>query len=169
MSADGADDTRAYHAAIAARDACAVMPARKHARPWLQTTPGAHAGTEILRATRRRGRMIRRRWSGCQRRSLVETRMRCFKLPGECVMARDMKRQATGRSIRAAIPNRCTALGTLRTRRVGSVCSREGKAQPQAGSCSRAGAKRHLPVLNKMEGCSLSKIGVLTNDLAIRD
>jgi hypothetical protein len=58
VSADGACDTRASHAAIAARSACAVIPARKNARPWLETTPGAQASNEILSATRRLGRTI---------------------------------------------------------------------------------------------------------------
>ena len=46
-----APSTRACHTAIAARDACAVKPARKNARSWLETTPGAHARDKILRAT----------------------------------------------------------------------------------------------------------------------
>jgi hypothetical protein len=58
---DGAYDTRACRAAIAARDAGAVIPARKNPRPWLETTPGAHARNEILRTTRRFGRTIWRR------------------------------------------------------------------------------------------------------------
>ena len=56
--ADGAYDTRGCHAAIAARGACAVVPARTNARPWLETTPGAQARNEILRLTRRLGRTI---------------------------------------------------------------------------------------------------------------
>ena len=56
----------------AARTACAVIPARKNARPGLEATPGAQARNEILRATRRLGRTIWRRWSGYHRRSLVE-------------------------------------------------------------------------------------------------
>ena len=119
VSADGAYDTRACHAAIAARSACAVIPARKNARPWLETTPGAQAWNEILRATRRLGRTIWRRWSGYHRRSLVETKMRCFKLLGERVMARDFERQVAELQIRAAILNRFTALGTPQTQRVG--------------------------------------------------
>ena len=119
VSADGAYDTRACHAAIAARDACAVIPARKNARPWLETTPGAHARNEILRATRRLGRTIWRRWSGYHRRSLVEPKMHCFKLLGERVMARDVDRQVAELQIRAAILNRFTALGTPQTQRVG--------------------------------------------------
>ena len=56
--ADGAYDTRGCHAAIAARGACAVVPARTNARPWLETTPGAQARNEILRSTHRLGRTI---------------------------------------------------------------------------------------------------------------
>jgi len=37
-----------------------------------------------------------------------------------------------GLQIKAAIPNRFTAPGTPRTRRVGSLCAREGKTRPQA-------------------------------------
>ena len=118
VSADGAYDTRVCHAAIAARGAYAVIPARKNARPWQENTPGAQARNEILRATRRLGRTIWRRWSGYHRRSLVETKMRCFKLLGERVMARDFDRQVAELQIRAAILNRFTALGTPQTQRV---------------------------------------------------
>lgn len=57
ISADGAYDydTRGCHGAIAARSACAVIPARKNARPWLEKTPGAEARNEIFRAARRLG------------------------------------------------------------------------------------------------------------------
>ena len=119
ITADGAYDTRGCHAAIAARDACAVIPARKNARPWLETTPCAQARNDILRATRRLGRTIWRRWSGYHRRSLIEAKMRCFKLLGERVMARDFDRQVAELQIRAAILNRFTGLGTPQTQRVG--------------------------------------------------
>ena len=141
VTADGAYDTRACHAAIAARSACAVMPARKNAllrlgpmrfgvscaviparknaRPWLENTPGAQARNETVRSGRRLGRAISRCWSGYHRRSLVETKMRCFKLLGERVMARDFDRQVAELQIRAAILNRFTALGTPQTQRVG--------------------------------------------------
>ena len=119
VTADGAYDTRACHAAIAARSACAVIPARKNARPWLENTPGAKARNETVRSSRRLGRAIWRCWSGYHRRSLVETKMRCFKLLGERVMARDFDRQVAELQIRAAILNRFTALGTPQTQRVG--------------------------------------------------
>jgi len=54
---------------------------------------------------------IWKKWSGYHRRSLVETKMRCFKLLGECVMARDFDRQVAELQVRAAILNRFTQLG----------------------------------------------------------
>jgi len=49
------------------------------------------------------------------RRSLEETKMRCFKLLGERVMARDFDRQVAELQVRAAILNRFTRLGTPMT------------------------------------------------------
>ncbi len=56
VTADGAYDTRACHAAIAARQACAVIPVRRNGRPWKETTPGAGARNGTLRTTRYLGR-----------------------------------------------------------------------------------------------------------------
>ena len=47
------------------------------------------------------------KWSGYHQRSLVETKMRCFKLLGERVMARDFDRQVT-----SCLLIRFTHLGT---------------------------------------------------------
>ncbi len=115
VTADGAYDTRACHAAIAARDATAVIPTRRNGRPWKETTPGAQARNEILRASRRLGRAIWKKWSGYHQRSLVETKMRCLKLLGERLMARTSDRQTAELQIRAALLNRFTALGTPET------------------------------------------------------
>jgi hypothetical protein len=119
VSADGAYDTRGCHAAVAARSACAVIPVRKNARQWLENTPGTQARNETIRATRRLGRQVWRKWSGCHRRCLVETKMRCFRRLGVRVMARDFDRQVAELQIRGAIPNRFTALATPQTQRVG--------------------------------------------------
>ena len=93
VSGDGAYDTQACHDAIALRGAQAVIPTRKNAQPWKARRPGAAARNEIVRATRRLGHAIWKQWSGYHRRSLVETKMRCFKLLGERVMARTFERQ----------------------------------------------------------------------------
>ena len=85
VTADGAHDTRPCHAAIAAiaaREARAVIPTRRHGRPWQETTPGAQARHEIPGATRRLGRSIRRFRSGSHRRRRSEPKTRCLKLLG---------------------------------------------------------------------------------------
>ena len=118
VTADGAYDTRVCHAAIAARQATAVIPTRRNGRPWKETTPGAQARNDILRTSRRFGRAIWRNWSGYHRRSLIEAKMRCMKLLGERLMSRTSSRQTAELQIRAALLNRFTALGTPETRRV---------------------------------------------------
>jgi hypothetical protein len=108
------------HEAIALRQAQPIIPVRKNARrPLKENLPGASARNEILRTTQRLGRAIWKRWSGNHRRSLVETKMRCEKLMGERVMARDFDRQLPELQVRAAILNRFTQLGTPEKVRVG--------------------------------------------------
>jgi hypothetical protein len=118
VSGDGAYDTKGCHEAIALRQAEAVIPTRKNAKPWQENRPGAQVRNQILLSTRRLGRTIWKKWSGYHRRSLVETRMRCFKLLGERVMARDFDRQVAELQVRAAILNRFTHLGTPTTVRM---------------------------------------------------
>ena len=89
VTADGAFDTRKCHDAIAARGAAAIIPPHRNAKLWKPDTPGAIARDEALRASKRFGRMIWRRWSGYRRRSRVETKMHCVKLLGQRLMARD--------------------------------------------------------------------------------
>lgn len=118
VSEDGAYDTKACHEAIAQRQAAAIIPTRKNAKPWKDTLAGVLARNEILRTTRRLGRARWKRWSGYHRRSLVETKMGCFKRLGERVMARDFDRPVAELQVRAAILNRFTTLGTPKTVRV---------------------------------------------------
>jgi hypothetical protein len=77
VSADSAYDTKGCHETIALRQADAIIPIRKNAKPWKINRLGAAARNEILRATRRLGRTIWKKWSGYHRRSLVEIKMRC--------------------------------------------------------------------------------------------
>lgn len=112
MTGDGAYDTKACHAAIAAKGATAIIPTRKNARLWKKYPPGAESRNEILRATQRLGRAIWKKWSDYHRRSLVETKMRCLKLLGERIMSRDFDRQVAELQVRAALLNRFTQLGT---------------------------------------------------------
>jgi len=111
VTADGACDTRKCHEAIAARDAAAVIPPRKNAKPWKPTSPGAVARNEALRATKYLGPALWRRWSGYHRRSRVESKMNCIKLLGQALMARDFDRQVAELQVRIAVLNGYTALG----------------------------------------------------------
>jgi len=52
VTTDGANDTRKFHEAIAARDAAALIPQRKNARPLTTTSPGAIALYGARRATK---------------------------------------------------------------------------------------------------------------------
>ncbi|WP_439142634.1 IS5 family transposase [Pseudooctadecabacter sp.] len=119
VTGDGAYDTRKCHDAIAARDAHAVIPPRKNAKPWKPTSPGAIARNEAVNASRYLGRALWRRWSGYHRRSRVETKMHCVKLLGQSLMARDFDRQVAEIQIRVAVLNRYTALGIPVTEPVG--------------------------------------------------
>jgi hypothetical protein len=119
VTADGAYDTRRCHDVIAARNAHAVIPPRKNARPWKPTSAGAMARNEAVNASRYLGRAIWRRWSGYHRRSPVETKMHCVKLLGQSLMARDFDRQVAEIQVRVAVLNKYTALGIPVTEVVG--------------------------------------------------
>ena len=111
VSGDGAYDTKACHAAIARRGAQAIIPPRKNAQPWKTKLVGAAMRNEALVACHRLGRGIWKKWSGYHRRSLVETKMHCFKRLGERVMARTFERQVVELQVRVALLNRFTQLG----------------------------------------------------------
>lgn len=119
VTADRAYDTRKCHDAIAARDAQAVIPPHKNAKPWKPNSAGAIARNEAVNASRYLGRAIWRRWSGYRRRSRIETKMHCMKLLGQSLMARDFDRQVAEIQIRVAVLNKYTALGIPVTEVVG--------------------------------------------------
>ena len=111
VTADGAYDTRGCRDAITNRGADAVIPPRRNAKPWKKDSPGVGARNEALRAIKRLGRTIWRRWRGYHRRSRAETKMNCTKLLGQKLMARDFDRQTAELQVRIATLNRFTALG----------------------------------------------------------
>ncbi|MFS0851939.1 IS5 family transposase [Novosphingobium panipatense] len=118
VSGDGAYDTRKCHGAIAGRNAEAIIPVRRNGRSWTKEGPGVEARNEALRATRRFGRAIWKNWSGYHRRSLVETKMSCFKRLGQRVTARTFDRQINELKIRAKVLNQFSKAGTPITVRV---------------------------------------------------
>jgi hypothetical protein len=80
VTTDGAYDTRLCHAAIADRGAAAIIPPRRNGQFWKGNAPGNQASNESLRSVKYLGRTLWKKWSGYHRRSLVETKMHCFKL-----------------------------------------------------------------------------------------
>lgn len=112
VGGDGAYDTKKCRAAIAARGADAVIPVRRNGQPWIKDGPGVDTRNETLRAMKRLGRKIWKKWSGYHRRSLIETKMHCFKLLGERVASRTFDRQITELKVRAAVLNRFSQIGT---------------------------------------------------------
>ena len=78
---------------IAQRAAAAVIPPRKNGKPWKEQTAETTIRNDALRSCCRLGRAISKRWTDYHRRSLVEAKMRCFKLLSERVMSHDFERQ----------------------------------------------------------------------------
>ena len=113
FTGDGAYDTQDMHKACHNRGAIPIIPSRKGARRH-KGLAFAHRN-EVVKACKRLGRVIWKRWSGYHRRSLVETKMNCFKRLGEKVMARTFERQVAELNVRASILNRFTELGTPET------------------------------------------------------
>ena len=112
VSGDGAYDTKACHEAIAQRAAQAIIPPRKNAQFWKEgSCVGAKVRNEAVKACQRFGRGLWKKWSGYHRRSLVETKMHCFKRLGERVMARTFERQVVELQVRVALLNRFTQMG----------------------------------------------------------
>ena len=70
--------------------------------------------------------------SGVATRSLVETKMNCFKLLADHVHSRDFDRQVAELQTCAEILNRFTTLGTPQTVRIGSVRLGIGAVRPAA-------------------------------------
>ena len=108
---DGAYDTKQCRQVIADRQAHAVIPPRKNAKPWKDTKSSSLARNELLRTVKRLGRTLWKKWSGYHRRSLVETKMDCIKLLGDKLMARSFPSQVNEIHARVAVLNRFTELG----------------------------------------------------------
>ena len=111
ISGDGAYDTRGVCGASATREAALVVPPRRNGKPWKARASGAAERNESLRAIKRLGRRLRKRWSGYHRRSLAETAMPRLKRPGERLSARDPARRVAEVQIRCAILNTFNAPG----------------------------------------------------------
>jgi hypothetical protein len=119
IGGDGAYDTKACHARIAAHGAVPSIPPREGATPWPASTPGAAWRNAAIDAIATRGRREWKRASGYHRRSLAETLMYRLKiLTASCLWAREIGSQATEVSIRAGVLNRMAALARPQSVRI---------------------------------------------------
>ena len=112
---DGAYDTKQCRQVIADRQAHAVIPPRKNAKPWKDTKTSSLERNELLRTVKRLGRTIWKNWSGYHRRSLIETKMHCIKLLGDKLSARSFDSQVNEIHARVAVLNKFTDLGRPHT------------------------------------------------------
>ena len=112
---DGAYDTKRCRQVIADRQAHAVIPPRKNARPWKDTKSHSQERNELLRTVKRLGRTLWKKWSGYHRRSLVETKMHCIKLLGDKLSAKNFNNQVNEIHARVAVLNKFTELGQPHT------------------------------------------------------
>ena len=115
VTGDGAYDTKECHHAIAQRGARAIIPPRKNARQWKGQHKGDAVRNAASKACRDIGHKLWKQQSHYHRRSLVETKMHCFKRLGERLTARTFERQTTEVHICVAILNRFTRMGRPHT------------------------------------------------------
>ncbi|WP_270405977.1 transposase, partial [Acinetobacter guillouiae] len=113
----GAYDTKQCRQVIADRQAHAVIPPRKNAKPWKDTKSSSLERNELLRTIIRLGRTLWKKWSGYDRRSLVETKMHCIKLLGDKLSARSFDSQVNEIHARVA----CSIRGALHFK---SLCNK---------------------------------------------
>ncbi len=112
---DGAYDTKCCRKIILDRDAHAVIPPRKNAKPWKDQTLRSMQRNELLKTVKCLGRSLWKKWSGYHRRSLVETKMHCIKLLGDKLTSRSFPSQVNEIHARVAVLNRFTELGRPHT------------------------------------------------------
>ncbi|HBM1759867.1 TPA: IS5 family transposase, partial [Acinetobacter baumannii] len=113
---DGAYDTKQCRKVIVDRQAQAVIPPRKNAKPWKDKKMGSLERNELLRTVKHLGRTIWKKWSGYHQRSLVDTKMHCIKLLGDKLSARNFQSQVNEIHARVAVLNKFTDLGRPHTR-----------------------------------------------------
>ena len=112
---DGAYDTKHCRQVILDRDAHAVIPPRKNAKPWKDQKLRSIERNKLLKTVKRLGRTIWKKWSGYHRRSLVETKMHCIKLLSDKLTARSFPSQVNEIHARIAVLNKFTELGRPHT------------------------------------------------------
>ena len=125
---NGTQDTRKCQVAITGRGVAAVIPPARRPNPGSRLTVGAIARNVALHATKHLDEVLWRKWDGYNRRSRVETKLHCMKLPGQRLSIRDPGRQVAEFQSRVAVMNGFTALAIPITEALGQVCPGRGEA-----------------------------------------
>ena len=112
---DGAYDTKHCRKVISDRQAHAVIPPRKNAKPWKDKKLRSLERNELLKTVKCLGRAIWKKWSGYHRRSLFETKMHRIKLLGDKLSARSFQSQVNEIHARVAVLNKFMELGRAHT------------------------------------------------------
>lgn len=81
-------------------------------------TVSSSPSSAILRTTCRNGRALWKHWTGYHVQNGIEAKLRCLKVFGERIAARDPNRQTAEIQLRIAVMNRFSALGTAEIVRV---------------------------------------------------
>lgn len=107
VAGDGAYDTKAARAVIAARDAQVLISPVLGVVHWPNRMPGARQRNEAIDAIAHDGKLQWKRDSGCHERSLVESLMYRFKtLTGDRLSARQVDAQDAELAVRVGVINR---------------------------------------------------------------
>jgi hypothetical protein len=112
---DGAYDTKYCRQVISNRQAYAVIPPRKNAKPWKDKQARSIERNELLKTVKRLGRVLCKKWSGYHRISLAENKMHCIKLLGDKLRARSSYIQVNEIHAGVAVLNKFTELGRPHT------------------------------------------------------
>ena len=113
---DGAYDTKQCRQVITDREANAVIPLRKNAKPWKDKQARSIKRNELLKTVKRLRRMIWKTWASDHHRSLVETKMHCIKLLDDKLSVRHFSSQVNEIHARISVLNKFTELGQPHTR-----------------------------------------------------
>jgi len=126
VTAEGAFDTRKAHEALPLAVPRSFSLARTPSHGRL-SPPGGVARNEALRASKRFGRTVWRRWGGSCRRSLAATRIHCARLPGQSLPARDFDRRVAAFRVRGAALDGFTTRGRPLRKSQGKSARKTGR------------------------------------------
>lgn len=88
-----------------------VIPPRKNAKSWKDSSNSSIERNELLKRGKSVGKVIWKKWSGYHRLSLMETKMHRIELLGDRLSARLFQSQVNEIHARVAVLNKFTELG----------------------------------------------------------